>query len=329
MIVVTGAGGFIAGHLLEALNAAGYRDLVLVDNFSTPWKLDRVRNVYYQELIDRRRFLRWLSHHGRGVHFVFHLGAKRRGPYRTLYRWNVEFSRRLWRQCIRRGIPLLYTSSATTYGRADGPLSDDLDALPHLRPTSPYGRTKHAFDRWAAAQSDAPYFWAGLKLMQVYGPGEGPPGTPASMVYKATQEAVCSGKITLFEGPAPDIPPGSMTRDFIYVKDVAAVMLHFMHHPEPAFSGIYNVGTGRGTSFNRMAHYVFQGLGQPPRIEYVPIPPHLRDHFPRRLVADIRRLRRSGFDRPFTAPQDGIVNYSNRLALLTQKKQSVLSQKNI
>ncbi len=322
MIVVTGAAGFIAGHLLRALNEAGYRDLVLVDNFTVPWKLDRVRPIYYSALVDRRRFLRWLAAHGKDVHFIFHLGGKRRGDWEELYRWNTLFSRTLWRQCVRWGIPLVYTSSATTYGRAERGVSDDPALLDQLRPTSPYGRTKHAFDRWAVRQPRAPYFWAGLKLMQVYGPGEGPPGTPASMVYKATQEILQTGKVTLFEGPTPDVPPGSMARDFIHVKDVAAVMLHFMMRRGEAPSGVYNVGTGRGTSFNEMARYIFEGLGKPPHITYRPIPPNLRPHFPLRLVADITRLRRSGFTRPFTAPETGIPAYVKLLAKKKRKPQA-------
>ncbi len=309
MIVITGAAGFIAHHLLRTLNQAGYRDLVLVDNFSVGWKLDRLEQVRFRTLIHRDRFLQWLARHGRGVEFVFHLGGKRRGPYAELYRWNTRFSRHLWRHCVRWGIPLIYTSSATTFGRADHGQSDDHRHIPRLRPTTPYGRTKQAFDRWAVYQTRAPFFWAGLKLMQVYGPMEGPPGTGASMIYKAYRQIRSEGKVTLFESPVPHLPHGEMMRDFIYVTDVVDVMMHFFNGYAHLPSGIYNVGTGVAASFNQMARLLFSVLQRPPTIEYRPMPSSLRTTFPLHIHPPIAKLRTAGFQKAFTPLHQGIAQY--------------------
>ena len=188
MIVITGAAGFIGSYLVGKLNQAGYNDLILVDRFDEPSKDINLFHKKYRKFIDRDKFFKWLIKHAGEVDFIFHMGARTDtvGQEPDLYQQlNLIYSQRLWNICSEIQVPLLYASSAATYGNGEVGFSDCHSKVSNLRPLNLYGWSKHDFDVWALKQSRTPPFWAGLKFFNVYGPNEYHKGRMASVVFHA------------------------------------------------------------------------------------------------------------------------------------------------
>jgi ADP-L-glycero-D-manno-heptose 6-epimerase len=310
MIVVTGAAGFIGSYLTGKLNEAGYKDLILVDRFDDPSKDMNLFNKKYLKFIDRALFFKWLIKHASEVDFIFHMGARTDtvGQEPELYQQlNLIYSQRLWNICSEIQVPLLYASSAATYGNGEVGFSDSHHNLSNLRPLNLYGWSKHDFDVWALKQVRTPPFWKGLKFFNVYGPNEYHKNRMASVVYHAYQTIQMTRKMKLFKSHHKDYKDGEQSRDFIFVEDIADVMLYFMHHQKK--SGIYNVGTGRARSFLDLTNAVFESMKMNPKISFIDTPVDLRGRYQYFTEAEMGKLREIGYTKPFTELEEGIDIY--------------------
>ncbi len=310
MIVITGAAGFIGSCLAGRLNRENFPDLVLVDSFAGNEKTRNYSGKKYRELVERKDLSRWIDEHHRFIQFVFHLGARtdtaEKDPlvFKAL---NLDYTKMIWEKCVCYGLPLVYASSAATYGTGNQGYSDAHENLQHLRPLNPYGESKHAFDLWALQQPEKPYFWAGLKFFNVYGPNEYHKDRMASVVFHAFKQSRESGRVKLFRSHHPDYEDGEQMRDFVYVMDVVEVMLHFMRVRK--HSAIYNVGTGQAKSFIDLVYAVYRSMQLEPSVEYIDIPADIRDKYQYFTEAGIEKLRKSGFQKSFTNLQEGVRDY--------------------
>ena len=310
MVIVTGAAGFIGSCLTGFLNQKGITDITAVDRFRNPDKKPNLGGKDLTEKVEREIFHGWLEKHHGKVQFIFHLGARtdtaETNP-EIFERLNTGYSQKLWRQCAQYGIPLLYASSAATYGSGEFGFSDNHDLIPRLKPLNRYAQSKHAFDVWALRQKEAPPFWAGLKFFNVYGANEYHKGRMASVIFHAFRQVEETGRLTLFRSHRPEYKDGEQLRDFIYVKDVLEICyFFFMQKPK---SGIYNAGTGKARTFNDLAKAVFDALGKKINIEYLDTPADVRDSYQYFTQADTGKLRRTGYIEPFIALEQGVNDY--------------------
>ncbi len=310
MIVITGAAGFIGSYLAGKLNQAGYNDLILVDRFDDPSKDVNLFNKKYKKIIDRDNFFKWLIKHATEVDFIFHMGARTDtvGQEPDLYQQlNLIYSQRLWNICSEIEVPLLYASSAATYGNGEVGFSDSHSNVSNLRPLNLYGWSKHDFDVWALKQTRTPPFWTGLKFFNVYGPNEYHKGRMASVVIHAFKTIQENGKMKLFRSHHKEYKDGEQSRDFIFVDDIAEVMMFFMHNQENR--GIYNVGTGKARSFLDLTNAVFNSLHMNPEISFIDTPVDLRGRYQYFTEAEIQKLRDIGYTKPFTSLEEGVEKY--------------------
>ena len=311
MIVVTGAAGFIASCLVSRLNAANFNDLVVVDNFSIAKKLPNIEGKKLRAYVDRETFFDWLDAHHEQVEFVFHLGARtdtaEMDPA-VFDLLNLNYSKRMWQACVKHNLPLVYASSAATYGNGTLGYTDTDEALfPLYRPLNPYGDSKNNFDNWVLQQEEKPYFWAGLKFFNVYGPNEYHKGRMASVILHAFHQIQQTGSMVLFKSHNPAYPDGGQMRDFVYVKDVVDVCYFLLHHR--THSGVYNLGSGQARTFLDLVLNTFNALGRPADIQFKDTPEDIRDKYQYFTEADMSKLQSIGYDQPFTRLEDGIRDY--------------------
>jgi len=311
MIIVTGAAGFIGSAVAARFIEAGFRDLVLVDDFmGRPDKARNYADKPHRALLNRAELEAYIQQNERQIQFVIHLGARTDTGEKNVDifdKLNLNYSKMVWRLCATYQIPLIYASSAATYGDGSQGFSDDITLLDNLRPLNPYAHSKHDFDRWAIRQDEQPYFWAGLKFFNVYGPNEYHKGPMASVIYHAYHQIKETGELKLFRSHRPDYQDGEQRRDFIYVKDVANVILHLMQSRQ--YPGIYNLGTGRARTFNDLAQAVFRALHRPTKIRYIDIPEAYREGYQYFTEAQMGKLRETGYTQPFTSLELGVAEY--------------------
>ena len=310
MIVVTGAAGFIGSYIVGKLNREGYQDIVLVDKYDDPLKFQNYRTKTFTEMVDRDHFFDWLDRHEQFVQVIIHLGARTDtvGQEPEIYQQlNLEYSQKIWNACVRYGLPLIYASSASTYGDGEFGFDDDHSRIPDLQPLNLYAQSKHDFDCWALRQKEQPYFWAGLKFFNVFGPNEYHKERMASVILQAYNTISETGKMNLFRSHRADFTDGEQARDFIYVEDVAKVILFFMNHRKN--SGIYNVGTGEARSYLSLTKAVFHSMSKAEDIGFIDTPDDLRGKYQYYTCANIQKLRGIGYNEPFFSLEDGINNY--------------------
>ncbi|SKB93097.1 ADP-glyceromanno-heptose 6-epimerase [Dyadobacter psychrophilus] len=310
MIIVTGAAGFIGSGLISRLNQDGFKSIIAVDDFSKIEKAENLEGKTIQEKVERAELFNWLDQNNRDVEFIFHIGARTdttefdRDIFEEL---NVSYSKQIWEKCVAYQIPLVYASSAATYGLGEHGYDDNESTLSQLKPLNPYGDSKNEFDIWALQQEKKPFFWAGLKFFNVYGPNEYHKGRMASVVMHAYNQINKTEKMKLFRSHNPDFKDGEQMRDFIYVKDLIDVCIFFMHHRKN--SGIYNLGSGRARTFKDLVTSTFNAMGKTPDISYIDTPEDIRDKYQYFTQANMSKLRSIGFTRPFTSLEDGIDDY--------------------
>ncbi len=313
MIIVTGAAGFIGSALIGELLRAGWQDIVAVDDFSRADKAPNLESKKLTARVERGEFFTWLDRNEKLVQFIFHLGARTDTTEfdRSIFdELNVRYSQRMWQACVKYGIPLVYASSAATYGGGELGYSDADDALPHrLKPLNPYGDSKNDFDKWALAQQDKPFFWAGLKFFNVYGPNEYHKGRMASVVFHAFNQIRATGGMKLFRSHRPDFKDGEQLRDFVYVKDVCSVCMFLMEHRKN--SGLYNLGSGTARTFLDLARATFKAMGKPEDIGFVDTPADIRDKYQYFTEARMEKLKAIGYEKPFTSLEEGVTEYVN------------------
>lgn len=311
MIVITGAEGFIGSCLVAKLNQHNYNDLILVDDFDTwPNRSLNLLGKKYTEKIERKNFFEWLTKNANQVQFVFHIGARTdttETDAAIFKELNYDFSINLWNICVAEGIGLVYASSAATYGEGENGYDDDLAKLEDLNPLNLYGKSKNDFDKWAIAQQKQPYFWAGLKFFNVYGPNEYHKGRMASVIFHAFNQIKEHGKVKLFKSHRADYKDGEQMRDFIYVKDLCDVCLFLMENRKN--SSIYNLGTGQARTWNDLTKAIFSALQLEPNIEYIPIPEDIRDKYQYFTEANMNKLNAIGYNKPFTPIEEAVNDY--------------------
>jgi len=310
MIVVTGAAGFIGSCLVGKLNHRGIKEIGIVDDFSHPEKALNTQNKAFKLAVDRNEFAGWLRENHESVEFVFHIGARtdttefNKAVFDEL---NLNYSKEVWTLCSEYRIPLIYASSAATYGDGSLGYADDHALIPHLKPLNPYGISKNEFDKWVLNQERRPPFWYGLKFFNVYGPNECHKGRMASVVFHAFNQIRDTGSVKLFRSHNPDYKDGEQLRDFIFVKDVTEVLMFLMNHGKD--SGIYNLGTGQARTFLSLANAVFSALLQKPVIHFIDTPADIRGKYQYFTEAEMNKLRAIGYQKPFTSLEEGIREY--------------------
>ncbi|GAB3563372.1 ADP-glyceromanno-heptose 6-epimerase [Spirosoma luteolum] len=310
MIIVTGAAGFIGSCLISKLNQENFNFVIAVDDFSDPRKEANLAGKRIQERVDREVFFEWLDQNYQEVEFIFHIGARTdttefdRAIFEHL---NVEYSKQIWHRCIDYQIPLVYASSAATYGLGELGYDDNESLIPQLKPLNPYGDSKNEFDIWALEQERKPFFWAGLKFFNVYGPNEYHKDRMASVIFHAVNQIRNTGHMNLFRSHNPDFADGEQMRDFVYVKDVVEVCSYLMHHRRN--SGIYNLGSGKARTFLDLVNNTFKALDLEPNIGFIDTPADIRDKYQYFTQANMAKLRSIGYDRPFCTLEEGIADY--------------------
>lgn len=309
-IVVTGAYGFIGCNLVKGLNKEGFDQIIIVDDFSIAEKKTNLDGLRYTAKIERTLFPEWLTEHHEDIAFIFHLGARTDTTefnFRILDSLNLSYSKALFEIATVYDIPILYASSAATYGMGENGFIDDENNISQLQPLNPYGVSKQLFDMYVLAQKNTPTHWWGLKFFNVYGEHEAHKKRMASVVFHAYQQIKKEGNIRLFESHNPDYANGEQLRDFIYVKDIVAICLFIFKNHIP--NGIYNAGTGKARAFNDLAVAVFSALSLPEAISYIPTPIDIRDKYQYFTEADMTKLITAGYDTPFTSLEEGVKQY--------------------
>jgi ADP-L-glycero-D-manno-heptose 6-epimerase len=310
MIVVTGAAGFISSCLVAEINKLGRHDLILVDDFSKTEKLSNYETKVFQEKVERNQFFDWAKSNVNAIDFIFHLGARTDTTefnVEIFNELNLHYSQQMWEFCSVNQIPLIYASSAATYGNGEFGYVDN-HVLPYkLMPLNPYGESKNDFDKWALQQKIQPPFWAGLKFFNVYGPNEYHKGRMASVIFHAFHQIKNNGKMKLFKSHNPNYTDGGQMRDFIYVKDLISICLFLFEQKQ--HSGLYNVGTGKAETFKELALSTFAALGVEPNIEFVDTPIDIRDKYQYFTEADMKKLKSIGYTKTFFSLREGIDDY--------------------
>ena len=310
MIVITGAAGFIGSVVAGYLNEEKYENLVLVDAFNRPDKAINYENKKYTQLVERDSFFDWIENNHKDVEWLIHLGARTdttEFDVKVFDKLNLNYSKDIWKICSKYELPLIYASSAATYGMGEFGYEDNHDLVEKLKPLNLYGESKNDFDKWALDQTEQPSFWAGLKFFNVYGPNEYHKGRMASVIFHAYKQINKKGSVNLFRSHHPDFKDGMQLRDFIYVKDVARV-IHFLMKNKPAY-GLYNLGTGEARAFLDLAKSTFNALGKTPEISFIDTPIDIRDKYQYFTEAKMDKLRKAGYNEKFTSLEEGVDDY--------------------
>ncbi|MDP9230844.1 MAG: ADP-glyceromanno-heptose 6-epimerase [Bacteroidota bacterium] len=329
LIIVTGAAGFIGSCMVGYLNQHDYRNLILVDDFGIEEKRKNWEGKAYAHVVERYNLFNWLKEHDIKADFVIHLGARTdttEFDYSILEELNVQYSMNIWKYCTANNIPLIYASSAATYGSGDKGYSDVHGLVYDLHPLNPYGVSKNEFDKWALDQEEQPPSWAGLKFFNVYGPNEYHKQRMASVIWHSFNQIRKNGVVKLFKSHKEGFKDGEQLRDFIYVKDVVKVIYWMMDEIQNSSrtgqdkiqNGLYNLGTGTARTFNDLVKAVFAGLDRESNIVYIDIPDDIRDKYQYFTEADMNKLRNAGYVDEFYSLEKGVETYIKNF--LVEKK---------
>lgn len=316
MIILTGGAGFIGSCILERLNQAGIRDIVIVDHIQgEDIKKKNLANKNYADFIDKKDFLQLVLKEEANikVNNVIHMGACSSTTLHDAQYFrenNFEYSCTLARWALNQRARFIYASSAATYGDGSLGYSDDDHTTRRLKPLNLYGDSKHRFDLWVLGNGISDRV-AGLKFFNVFGPNEYHKGDMQSVIAKSYRKVADKGRMSLFKSYRPEFKDGEQKRDFIYVKDAVDVVMFFWEHPEA--NGIFNVGTAKARSWNDVAHALFSAAGKKPHIEYVEMPENLKDKYQYFTQAEMAKLRDCGYKKEFTSLEDAVKDYAGYL----------------
>jgi len=320
MILVTGGAGFIGSALVEYLNQKGESDIIIVDRLRAGDKWKNIRSLKFKEFIHADElFLAPYVETLTEVSVIYHLGACSATTMMDmdyLMKNNVEYTQKLIKLAQKNNIPIIFASSAATYGRGESGFSDDLKTLNRLKPLNPYGLSKHVVDLWMNREDTVkPQHWFSLKFFNVYGPNEYHKGPMRSLVHKMFHTIKNKEGVSLFKSHHPDFQDGMQLRDFIYVKDVVAVMVQLASKKMSKHSGIYNLGSGVARSFNDLALNTYSAMQLSPQIKYIDMPENIRGQYQYYTCADMTKLHSILPDFKFTTLEDGVFDYVQKYLL--------------
>ena len=318
MVVITGGAGMIGSMIAWHLNTVLERDdIVIVDRLTHADQWQNLCHRRYANYLDKDELLSWLGDTGNSgannIEAVIHMGAisaTTERDFNKLVQDNIRYSQQLWAWCAVHEVPFLYASSAATYGDGSRGYDDD-NCIDELRPLNAYGYSKQFFDQWVLRQIKqrlpAPPQWAGFKFFNVYGPNEYHKERMASVVFHSFNQFRTDGTVKLFKSAVPEYADGMQMRDFVYVKDAAAVVAYFV--TRRADSGIYNVGTGQARSFKDLVSAMLASQGKKPSITYIDMPLELHGKYQYFTEANMGRLHAAGYSAPFHSLEDGVGDY--------------------
>lgn len=316
MLLVTGGAGFIGSNVVAALNEAGRSDVVVCDWLGDDGKWRNLAKRQLADFVPPEELAAWLQ--GRRLDAVIHMGAISATTATDgdlVMNSNFRLSLRLLDWCTDHGVPLIYASSAATYGDGAQGFADDpsLEALKQLRPMNLYGWSKHLFDLLVAERvakgQKLPPQWAGLKFFNVFGPNEYHKGTMASVLERRFEDIKSGRVVQLFKSHREGIADGDQRRDFIYVDDVVRVIIWLL--ATPSVSGLFNVGTGHARSFRDLILAAYSALNQQPNIEYIDMPEQIRGSYQYFTESEGDRLRQAGYNGGFTPLEEAVAAYVN------------------
>ncbi|MDE0926291.1 MAG: ADP-glyceromanno-heptose 6-epimerase [Methylophilaceae bacterium] len=317
MVVITGGAGMIGSMIAWHLNTKyNQEDLVIVDDMVHETQWQNLVHRKYDTYLDKEHLFDWLDGNEE-VTAVIHMGAisaTTERDFNKLVDSNIQYSQDLWGWCADNAVPFFYASSAATYG--DGNQGYDDASIDKLRPLNGYGYSKHFFDQWALKQvadnKPCPPSWAGFKFFNVYGPNEYHKERMASVAFHTFNQFSETGTMKLFKGTKADIEDGMQMRDFVYVKDAAAVLAHFYTtavNAKPTANGIYNIGTGSARSFKDLATNVMKSMNREPDITYIDMPKDLQGKYQYFTEATMQKLRHVGYTQAFYSLEEGVKDY--------------------
>jgi ADP-L-glycero-D-manno-heptose 6-epimerase len=316
-IIVTGAAGFIGSCMVQYLNEKGYENLILVDDFGVESKRKNWESKKFEQIVERYHLFDWLQNKDPKIDFVIHLGARTDTTefnYAIHEELNVQYSKDIWNYCTQKNIPLIYASSAATYGAGEFGYDDSHELSFKLKPLNPYGVSKNEFDKWALTEEERPHYWTGLKFFNIYGPNEYHKGRMASVIWHSFNQIKKTGLVKLFKSHRPDFKDGQQLRDFVYVKDLVKVMFWMMEKMIngqwlATNNGLYNLGTGKARSFYDLAASTFKGLDLEPNIQFIDMPEDIRDKYQYFTEANMQKLKAAGYMDAFYSLEEGVDDY--------------------
>jgi ADP-L-glycero-D-manno-heptose 6-epimerase len=306
-ILVTGGAGLIGSAVVWHLNRLGHDRILIADRMDRTEKWRNLVPLRFLDYLDADALLAALPDLD-DIAAVFHLGAcssTTETDSDFLMRNNFEYTKSLAHWAAARNVRFVYASSAATYGAREDDFREDLP-LETLRPLNMYGYSKHLFDLYASRAGLLTRI-TGLKYFNVFGPNEDHKGDMRSVVHKAFHQIRDTGKLQLFQSHRPEFADGCQQRDFLYVKDAAAMTVFLASRPEAA--GLFNLGSGEPHTWLELAHAIFAALGREPAIEFIPMPAHLRGKYQYRTCATIAKLRAAGYDQPLTPLAGAVADY--------------------
>lgn len=317
MIIITGATGFIGSNLVADFNARGRTDLILIDNLGTQGKWRNIAKRRFIDLIDYRDIDALLRRLPNKADAVFHMGANSSTTSidgDDILRVNLHASMFWWNWCATTATPLIYASSAATYGDGSQDFIDDqtIESLEKLAPLNLYGWSKHQFDKWAverANEGNSPPQWVGIKFFNVYGPNEYHKGEMRSLVAKNTELITRGEPIRLFKSHKKGYSDGEQLRDFVYVKDCTAAMFGLLDNSK--FNGLLNMGTGKARSFVDLMNSIGAALGKNVKINFIDIPENIRPNYQYFTEANTQKIISLGVLRLIHSLEEGVFDYVN------------------
>jgi ADP-L-glycero-D-manno-heptose 6-epimerase len=311
-ILVTGGAGFIGSALIWGLNRLGIRSILVCDQLGEDDKWRNLAPLEFDDYISSAKLIEYVEAGNPAlneIQWVFHLGAcsvttELDAGY--LIENNYQYTKVLCDWAVTRKARFVYASSAATYGNGENGMMDDEARIEFLRPLNAYGYSKQLFDRHAKQRALFSRI-VGLKYFNVYGPNEWHKGDMRSLVNKAYDQVLETGKIRLFKSYKPEYKDGEQMRDFLYVKDAVDMTIHLA--VTPSANGLFNIGSGQARTWVDLANAVFAALSRPAHIEFIEMPKVIRDKYQYFTQANIEKLRATGYQGPRFTLEQAVADY--------------------